>query len=47
MANLRELTAETVRQYHRDFYKPENLCLVVTGVVDTEELMAAIHKVRT
>eukprot|EP00002_Diphylleia_rotans_P030294 TRINITY_DN6211_c0_g2_i2.p1 TRINITY_DN6211_c0_g2~~TRINITY_DN6211_c0_g2_i2.p1 ORF type:complete len:914 (-),score=188.85 TRINITY_DN6211_c0_g2_i2:270-3011(-) len=43
MLNLRSLTAETVRQYHRDFYRSENLCLLVVGEVDTEALLQTLQ----
>jgi hypothetical protein len=31
MANLRALSYETVRKYHADFYRPDNLCVIVAG----------------
>jgi Zn-dependent M16 (insulinase) family peptidase len=36
LACLRDLTNAKVQQYHRDYYRPENLCLVVVGPVDVE-----------
>jgi Zn-dependent M16 (insulinase) family peptidase len=44
MKNLRSLSAETIRQYHRDFYRPENLCLIITGKVDHAHLLATLDK---
>lgn len=44
-ANLRSLTNATVRQYHGDFYRPENLCIVVVGPVAAAELLAALAPV--
>ena len=45
MANLRELTVEKVRQYHRDFYRPQNLCVIVTGNVETQRILDALEPV--
>ncbi|XP_071956159.1 uncharacterized protein C05D11.1-like [Antedon mediterranea] len=39
MANLRDSTSNLkVRDYHRDFYRPENLCLIITGQVKPEDV---------
>ena len=44
MANLRESTTnEKVRDYHSQFYKPENLGLIITGQVEAEQVFAAIE----
>lgn len=43
MANLRSLTADTVRKYHRDYYRPENLCVIVSGDVEPEAIFAAMQ----
>ncbi|XP_063960885.1 uncharacterized protein C05D11.1-like [Lytechinus pictus] len=44
MANLRDSTSnEKVRNYHRDFYRPENLCLIITGKVAPEEVFKALE----
>lgn len=37
--NLRTLSADTIRKYHADNYRPDNLCVIVTGSVDEEELL--------
>lgn len=37
--NLRDLNAETIRKYHADNYRPENLCIIVTGSVNEKELL--------
>jgi len=37
--NIRHLENETIRKYHADFYRAENLCLIVTGGVDADELL--------
>ncbi|XP_064477916.1 uncharacterized protein C05D11.1-like [Ornithodoros turicata] len=36
-------TNKKVRTYHRAFYRPENLCIVVTGNVTATELFTAIE----
>eukprot|EP00741_Cyanophora_paradoxa_P002772 tig00000630_g2692.t1 len=41
-ANLRELTAQKIKDYHRSYYRPDNLCLVLVGTVDPAELFAAL-----
>lgn len=38
--NLRSLNAQTIRDYHKDNYRPDNLCVIITGSVDEEELLA-------
>mmetsp|Transcript_12821 Transcript_12821/g.26017 ORF Transcript_12821/g.26017 Transcript_12821/m.26017 type:complete len:1025 (-) Transcript_12821:1513-4587(-) len=45
MANLRELNNQMVRDYHRAFYRPENLCIVVTGNVTSAEVLGALEPV--
>lgn len=44
MSNLRTTTSnEKVRDYHRDFYRPDNLCLIITGKVAPEEVFKALE----
>lgn len=31
-----------VRHYHKSYYRPDNLCLIVTGKVDKDELMKTL-----
>ncbi|KAG0267634.1 hypothetical protein DFQ27_008537 [Actinomortierella ambigua] len=45
MACLRTLSAEKIRQYHRDYYRPDNLCLIISGMVDHDKLLAALAPV--
>ena len=46
MKNLRESSShQKVVDYHRQFYRPENLGLVITGQVGEEEVMAALYTV--
>ncbi|XP_060071887.1 uncharacterized protein C05D11.1-like isoform X2 [Ylistrum balloti] len=46
MANLRDSTShQKVCDYHREFYRPENLCLIITGQVSAEEVFTALKPV--
>lgn len=39
MAELRHLTNAQIRDFHKSMYRPDNLCVVVTGAVDEAELL--------
>lgn len=41
LKELRELTNATVREYHGAYYRPDNLCVIVTGLVDIQDLCRA------
>ncbi|KAH6977729.1 Metalloenzyme, LuxS/M16 peptidase-like protein [Ilyonectria destructans] len=41
---LRVLTPERIRQFHRDMYQPRNLCLVIVGEADHENLLQTLDK---
>ena len=44
MENLRTSTNnKKVRDYHRDFYRPENLCLIITGRIDPQKVFASME----
>ncbi|XP_064101551.1 uncharacterized protein C05D11.1-like [Macrobrachium nipponense] len=46
MKNLRESTNnEKIRNYHCEFYRPENLNIIITGQVEPEEVFAALESV--
>ena len=45
MENLRTLTVEKVRRYHREYYTPDNTILILTGNVDSEEFFKALDEV--
>ena len=34
-----------VRNYHQSYYRPDNLCLIVTGQVNKESLLKALEPV--
>eukprot|EP01012_Entosiphon_sulcatum_P051926 TRINITY_DN7130_c0_g1_i5.p1 TRINITY_DN7130_c0_g1~~TRINITY_DN7130_c0_g1_i5.p1 ORF type:complete len:865 (+),score=132.53 TRINITY_DN7130_c0_g1_i5:515-3109(+) len=42
MADIRALTNATIKNFHKEFYRPDNLCVIITGVVSPEALMAAM-----
>ncbi|KAI9739538.1 MAG: hypothetical protein M1834_006254 [Cirrosporium novae-zelandiae] len=44
MEQLRVLTAERIREFHREMYQPKNLCLVIVGEVDHENLLVVLDK---
>lgn len=39
MAHLRHLTNDQIREFHKSMYRPDNLCVVITGSVDESELL--------
>ncbi|XMA09510.1 hypothetical protein WAI453_002301 [Rhynchosporium graminicola] len=39
MENLRVLTPERIREFHKEMYQPKNLCLVLVGEVNKVELL--------
>lgn len=44
MENLRVLTAERIRQFHRDMYQPKNIRLVLIGEIDHDNLLDVLDK---
>lgn len=44
MEQLRVLTADRIRKFHKDMYQPKNLCLVIIGEVDHENLLAILDE---
>lgn len=44
MEQLRVLTAERIRAFHREMYQPKNLCLVITGEVDHENMLQVLDE---
>eukprot|EP01087_Luapelamoeba_hula_P007015 TRINITY_DN1709_c0_g1_i3.p1 TRINITY_DN1709_c0_g1~~TRINITY_DN1709_c0_g1_i3.p1 ORF type:complete len:882 (+),score=155.82 TRINITY_DN1709_c0_g1_i3:330-2975(+) len=45
MADLRRLTAQQVRDYHKSYYRPDNLCLIVAGKVDPAHIFETLKPV--
>ncbi|RDL41373.1 Zinc metalloprotease-like protein [Venustampulla echinocandica] len=44
MENLRVLTADRIREFHKEMYQPKNLCLVLVGEVDQENLLQILDE---
>ncbi|TVY16263.1 Uncharacterized protein LARI1_G007005 [Lachnellula arida] len=44
MENLRVLTAERIRAFHKEMYQPKNLCLVLVGEVDEDNLFRILDQ---
>ena len=42
MEQLRVLTAERIRQFHRDMYQPKNLCVALFGEINHGELLETL-----
>ncbi|QSL66398.1 hypothetical protein MERGE_000777 [Pneumocystis wakefieldiae] len=42
---LRALDVETVRKYHSEYYLPQNLCIIVAGKVDVDELFYVLDNI--
>lgn len=44
MEQLRVLQADRIRSFHHEMYQPKNLCLVIIGEVDHENLLAILDE---
>ena len=44
MDSLRVLTAERIREYHREMYQPKNLCLIIMGDIDHARLLDVLDR---
>lgn len=44
MSELRHLTNSQIRNFHQSMYRPDNLCVVITGSVDEKELLGIMSK---
>ncbi len=44
MERLRELTADRIRDFHKEMYKPQNLCLIFIGEVDQKNLLDVLDR---
>ena len=44
LRNLRESTShKKVQSYHKKFYRPDNLCLIITGQVEPEQVLKTLY----
>ena len=44
MEQLRVLSADRIRQFHKEMYQPRNLCLVLVGAVDHHNLLEILNE---
>ncbi|PVF99908.1 hypothetical protein CPB86DRAFT_846178 [Serendipita vermifera] len=44
MERLRVLNVDTIRDYHKSYYVPQNLCLIVAGRLSTPSLLEVLQK---
>lgn len=44
MEQLRVLSADRIRAFHKEMYQPKNLCLVLTGKIDQTELLQILDR---
>lgn len=45
MKNLRESTSNTkVKNYHKEFYRPENLKVIITGQINPQDVFKSLEK---
>lgn len=42
--HLRKLSPDRIRQFHRAMYQPQNLCLIIVGEVDHNNLLEVLDK---
>ncbi|ORX60422.1 hypothetical protein DM01DRAFT_1316969 [Hesseltinella vesiculosa] len=42
---IRHITLEKVRNYHAQFYRPDNLCIIISGKVDPAQLMQTLDTI--
>ncbi|KAH3664171.1 hypothetical protein OGAPHI_004885 [Ogataea philodendri] len=43
LKNLRVLTNDEIRKFHADNYRPDNLCVILAGTVDENELLECLE----
>ncbi|GAM23595.1 hypothetical protein SAMD00019534_067700, partial [Acytostelium subglobosum LB1] len=42
LEDIRKLDVDTIRQYHKDYYRPDNMGILVVGQVETEQIFATL-----
>lgn len=42
MADIRTLTLDRIKKYHTDYYRPDNACLIVTGMVNPGDVFESL-----
>ena len=46
MSQIRTLTVEQVRQYHKEYYRPDNTFVIVAGKVGAGEVLSSVDKLQ-
>ena len=46
MEEIRTLTVEQIREYHADYYRPDNVFVIVTGMVEAGKVLSAVDKMQ-
>ncbi|EGG21067.1 hypothetical protein DFA_00940 [Cavenderia fasciculata] len=44
LEDLRSLKSETVRQFHKTFYRPDNVAILIVGAVNSQDVFKSIEK---
>jgi Zn-dependent M16 (insulinase) family peptidase len=44
LKDLRDLNVDTIRNYHKDYYRPDNINIIISGNVNHEEIFNSIEK---
>lgn len=44
MEQLRVLTPERIREFHKEMYHPKNVCVIITGEVDDDDLLRTLDE---
>lgn len=47
MEQLRVLTADRIRAFHREMYQPKNLCLILVGEIDQDNMLEILDTFET
>ena len=44
MADIRNLTADDIRSFHKGAYRPDNLCMLIVGNLTLDDLASSLHE---
>ncbi len=44
MENLRKLSNDTIRKFHQSSYRPNNLCIILSGTVEEDEFLKTLDE---
>eukprot|EP01080_Neovahlkampfia_damariscottae_P009196 gene9196-1282_t len=47
LEELRKLDISTVRKYHQEYYRPDNVCIVILGKISIQEVISSITPVES